>query len=62
MLTLDEEDELEREHLALERAGAQRHAVGVCARGYVHAVHPDHGEPVVFVPGEMLPSWAVDVA
>ena len=32
----------------------------VVADRYVHLTHPDHGEAVVFVPGERLPSWAVD--
>ena len=25
--------------------------------GYVHAIHPDHGEPVVYAPGQELPAW-----
>lgn len=25
--------------------------------GYVHAVSPVHGEPVVFTPGQELPGW-----
>ena len=25
--------------------------------GYVHAVSPEHGEPVVFTPGQVLPDW-----
>ena len=29
--------------------------------GFVHAVSPEHGEPVVFTPGELLPPW-VDAA
>jgi hypothetical protein len=32
-----------------------RHAF---AEDYVHAVHPDTGATVVFVPGEALPEWA----
>ncbi|HMO12003.1 MAG TPA: hypothetical protein PKB06_11005 [Actinotalea sp.] len=27
------------------------------ATDYVHAVHPDTGHAVVFVPGETLPEW-----
>jgi hypothetical protein len=28
------------------------------APGYVHCdAHPDHGEPVVYTPGELLPDW-----
>jgi len=29
--------------------------------GYLHTVHPDTGQEVVFVPGEALPDWAVKV-
>ena len=40
---------------------AQEHGPGVkptkVATSYVHAKHPDHGEDVVFVPGELLPDW-----
>jgi len=40
---------------------AQEHGEGVkaprVATTYLHAKHPDHGEPVVFVPGEHLPEW-----
>jgi hypothetical protein len=28
--------------------------------GYVHAVSPEHGEPVVFTPGQALPGWVTD--
>lgn len=34
---------------------------GVQSWAYVHVpagVHPEHGEPCVFVPGELLPGWA----
>jgi hypothetical protein len=27
------------------------------ARTHIHAVHPEHGEPVVFLPGEAPPDW-----
>jgi hypothetical protein len=27
--------------------------------GYVHAVHPEHGQPVVYQPGQALPDWLV---
>ncbi len=30
------------------------------APAYMRAVHPVHGEPVTFVPGEALPQWAAD--
>ncbi len=32
------------------------------APAYVYAVHPDTGDEVVFVPGELLPDWAVEAA
>ena len=25
---------------------------------FVRAVHPGHGEPVIYTPGELLPGWA----
>jgi hypothetical protein len=28
--------------------------------GYVHAVSPEHGEPVVFTPGQALPDWVIE--
>jgi hypothetical protein len=31
------------------------------SQGYLHTVHPDTGNEVVFVPGEALPDWAVEV-
>jgi hypothetical protein len=31
------------------------------SQGYLHTVHPDTGNDVVFVPGEALPDWAVKV-
>ena len=27
---------------------------------WIHAVHPDHGEDVTYVPGERLPAWLRD--
>lgn len=42
------------------RVGASAPPAGTVAPGYVRAVHPEHGEPVVFVPGEMLPAWAAE--
>jgi hypothetical protein len=31
------------------------------APGYVHVdAHPDHGEPVIYTPGELLPPWVQD--
>lgn len=52
----EEPDEAE----ALERSGATARPTGVLSPGWVHAVHPDHGQPVVFVAGELLPAWVVD--
>ena len=43
-----------------ERAGAVAHDIGRQSPGFVHAVHPEHGEAVVYVPGELLPGWVVD--
>lgn len=46
---------------AQERAGAPALVpVARTSPGYVHAVSPEHGERVVFVPGELLPGWAVE--
>jgi hypothetical protein len=27
------------------------------APGFVHAVNPEHGEPVTIQPGELMPDW-----
>jgi hypothetical protein len=48
---------------AQERAGATAHNLGVQSPGYIlvpAGMNPDHGEPVTFVPGEMLPTWAAE--
>jgi hypothetical protein len=42
---------------AAQETGPAEVKVPRLSRTYVHAVHPDHGEPVVFVPGELLPDW-----
>jgi hypothetical protein len=34
--------------------------VPVDAPCFIHAVHPDHGEDVTYVPGERLPGWVRD--
>jgi hypothetical protein len=52
-----------RQRAAAERAiladhDRARRPAGRQSPGYLHTVHPDHGEPVVFVPGETLPDWA----
>jgi len=32
------------------------------APGFVHCdAHPEHGEPVVYTPGELLPDWVRDM-
>jgi hypothetical protein len=28
--------------------------------GYVHALHPEHGEPVTYTPGQALPQWVLE--
>ncbi len=30
------------------------------APAFVHAAHPDHGEPVVYTLGEFLPPWVAE--
>jgi hypothetical protein len=47
---------------AQERTGAAPGAAGALSPGRVAVaagMHPDHGEPVMFLPGELLPAWAV---
>jgi hypothetical protein len=34
--------------------------VGLPSAGCIRAVHPDHGNEVMFVPGELLPAWAAE--
>ena len=29
------------------------------APGFVHAVNPEHGEPVTIQPGELMPEWMI---
>lgn len=43
-----------------QKALDERARVNVAAPTYIRAVDPDHGEQVTFVPGELLPGWAVD--
>jgi hypothetical protein len=51
------------EETAQERGGTPVPLnLAVPANVFVHAVHPDHGEQVVFTPGELLPEWALDPA
>lgn len=59
----DVSPQAERERVADLRAQekpAGVHKIGVQSPGFIRAVHPEHGEPVVFVPGEMLPAWAAE--
>jgi hypothetical protein len=52
--------EVAAHRLAQERAGAVAHDIGRQSPGFIHATHPEHGEAVVFVPGELLPGWVVE--
>lgn len=50
-----------RDQAAQEKAGAAARDVGVLSPGVVEVpagMHPDHGDAVVFTPGELLPDWA----
>jgi hypothetical protein len=63
MATKSERAAKAADEAAQERAGAVAHNLGVQSPGYVlvpAGMHPDHGEPVTFVPGEMLPVWAAE--
>lgn len=54
----------EAEALAVSERGTGLTTGGGAERtslGYLHTVHPDTGNEVVFVPGEALPDWAVKV-
>jgi len=51
---------VEVERVQAEREGVELPPIGMLSPGYIHCeagIHPDHGEPVVFVPGELLPGW-----
>jgi hypothetical protein len=39
--------------------GTDAPPLGRTAKRYVTTVSPEHGEPVTFIPGELLPTWAV---
>lgn len=39
-------------HVPAIRGQDNRHAPG-----HVHAVNPEHGQPVTILPGEMMPPW-----
>lgn len=54
----------EAEAMAMQERGGGLTTGGGAERisqGYLHTVHPDTGNEVVFVPGEALPDWAVEV-
>ncbi len=40
--------------------GATNRPAPRTARGWLHAIHPDTGQAVVFQAGELLPDWAPD--
>ena len=52
-----EEQAVEADERAQERAGARSPKPPRIARDYVRAKHPDTGLQVVFLPGELLPAW-----
>lgn len=60
------DDEDERRALVAERRRQERGPgdgkAPRLAPTYLHATHPVHGEPVVFLPGEALPDWLWDAA
>jgi hypothetical protein len=56
METKSERAARKRDQSTQERASASL-KVGRTARTFVHAVHPDTGTDVVFLPGELLPEW-----
>ena len=40
---------------------AELHVPGLrFAPGYIHAIHPGHGEPVTYTPGQLLPDWLLE--
>jgi hypothetical protein len=53
-------DDEVREARRLERGPAAVTARPTLATAYVHAVHPEHGEDVVYVPGQALPGWVAE--
>lgn len=52
----DLDNKIEADRKAQERGPAD-HSVGRTSRTFVHTTHPETGLDVVFLPGEMLPSW-----
>jgi hypothetical protein len=51
-----EEEAMERDKAKQEKAPGTP-VVPRLARRHIHAVHPDHGEPVTFNPAELRPDW-----
>jgi hypothetical protein len=50
--------------VAGELSAPVHHVLGVDPRlapGFVHAVNPEHGEPVTIQPGELMPGWMLEV-
>jgi hypothetical protein len=56
----DVADQIARVTAGQERGPGDDAGRQVLADDYVHAVHPEHGEPVVYVPGQALPAWVVE--
>ncbi len=54
--TAAEERAHDADEAAQERAASDART-GRVSPGFVHATHPDTGVAVVFLPGELLPSW-----
>lgn len=59
MLTRAEEAAQAADWAAQQRAPGG-HNIGTPSPGFIRATHPDHGESVVYVPGELLPEWVVE--
>jgi hypothetical protein len=51
-------DQAEADRVAFERDGALPPQLGDLAGAYIRVVRPD-ADALVFVPGELLPSWLV---
>jgi hypothetical protein len=48
----DEDQVVSLPHVPALRGADNRHSPG-----HIHAVNPEHGEPVTILPGEMMPGW-----
>lgn len=60
-MTRSEAAAVEKDAAAQERAVVAPPRQPVIAPGFVRAVHPDHGQVVVYTPGEALPEWVADL-